>query len=384
MINIKNKDNCCGCSACVEICPRHCISFNNDKEGFKYPIVNIEECIDCHLCEKVCPVIHQGDEKLPIKNYAAINKNLEIRKRSSSGGFFYLLASKIIKQGGIVWGAKFNKDWEVVMDYTDNIDGLLPFMGSKYVQANPLNCYIDAKRFLQEGKTVLFTGTPCQISGLRLFLQKEYDNLLLVDVICHGVPSPLFWQKYLKEIKSSFPGRELSYVGFRDKVEGWKKFSLFLDFENKLFHQPFTYNSYMKLFLGNYILRPSCYKCPVRKGKSGSDITIGDFWGIQNIFPAIDDDMGVSSVLVNSDKGYNFIKDLDADFYECTYDNILKSNSALRESYQIPKKRSYIFRHTKKSFDYLVKIIENGTFRNRIKRKIYNLIKNIKPKVITN
>ena len=127
MINIKNKDNCCGCSACVEICPRHCISFNNDKEGFKYPIVNIEECIDCHLCEKVCPVIHQGDEKLPIKNYAAINKNLEIRKRSSSGGFFYLLASKIIKQGGIVWGAKFNKDWEVVMDFTDRIDGLLPF-----------------------------------------------------------------------------------------------------------------------------------------------------------------------------------------------------------------------------------------------------------------
>ena len=287
MINIQTKEYCCGCGACVEICPRHCISFNNDKEGFKYPIVNIEECIDCHLCEKVCPVINQGDEKLPIKNYAAINKNLEIRKRSSSGGFFYLLASKIIKQGGIVWGAKFNKDWEVVMDFTDRIDGLLPFMGSKYVQANPLKSYTNIKKILQNGKTVLFTGTPCQISGLRLFLQKDYNNLLLVDIICHGVPSPLFWQNYLKEIKSSSTDSKLSYVSFRNKVDGWKRFSIFFDFEGKSFHQPFTNNSYMKLFLGNYILRPSCYNCPVKKGKSGSDITIGDFWGIQNIFPSI-------------------------------------------------------------------------------------------------
>lgn len=375
MINIKNKDNCCGCSACVEICPRNCISFYNDIEGFKYPKIDLKECIDCHLCEKVCPTLHSGNEKLPIINFAAINQNLEIRKKSSSGGIFYLLADKIINRGGVVWGARFNKDWEVVMDFTDRIDGLLPFMGSKYVQANPLKSYTNIKKILQNGKTVLFTGTPCQISGLRLFLQKDYNNLLLVDIICHGVPSPLFWQNYLKEIKSSSTDSKLSYVSFRNKVEGWKRFSIFFDFEGKSFHQPFTNNSYMKLFLGNYILRPSCYNCPVKKGKSGSDITIGDFWGIQNIFPSIDDDLGVSSVLINSEKGYDFIKDLDADFYECTYDDILKGNSALRESCKIPEKRDYIFRHSQKSFDYLTKYIENRTISNRIKRKILKYIR---------
>lgn len=197
MINIKEKHNCCGCSACVQVCPKQCISMSADNEGFLYPQIDTAICIDCGLCEKVCPVINQNEPREPLAVYAANNNNEDIRLKSSSGGIFTLLAEQIISEGGVVFGARFNENWEVVHDYTEAIEGLEPFRGSKYVQSIIGDNFIKAKQFLTDGRKVLFSGTPCQIAGLKKFLRKEYENLLTVEVVCHGVPSPMVWRDYL-------------------------------------------------------------------------------------------------------------------------------------------------------------------------------------------
>ena len=199
MIDILNKKDCCGCSACVQKCPKQCISLKEDNEGFLYPQVNQQECISCGICKKVCPIINPNEKRTPLQIYAAINKNEEIRRQSSSGGIFTLLSEEILKEGGVVFGARFDENWEVKHDYTENVKGLVNFRGSKYVQSRIEDNYKKVETFLKQGRKVLFSGTPCQIAGLKRFLSKEYDNLLTVDFICHGVPSPKVWRLYLYE-----------------------------------------------------------------------------------------------------------------------------------------------------------------------------------------
>ena len=236
MIDIKDKKDCCGCSACVQICPKHCIHMVADNEGFLYPQVDTTVCINCGLCEKVCPVINQNEPREPLAVYAAKINNDEIRIKSSSGGIFTLLAEKIINEGGVVFGAKFNKNWDVVHDYTETINGLEAFRGSKYVQSIIGDNFKIAKQFLNDGRKVLFSGTPCQIAGLKRYLQKEYNNLLTIDIICHGVPSISIWGKYKNKVKqlASYSCRDfastnnklstLNDINFRDKTNGWKHY----------------------------------------------------------------------------------------------------------------------------------------------------------------
>jgi coenzyme F420-reducing hydrogenase beta subunit len=200
MITITDKAKCVGCNACEQCCSSQSITMQEDIEGFLYPYVNTETCTNCRLCEKVCPVINQKDQSKPLICYAAKNKDEEIRLESSSGGVFTLLAEKVIREGGVVFGARFNESWEVVHDYAETIERLSVFRGSKYVQSRIGKTYIHVKQFLKKGRFVLFSGTPCQIAGLRLFLGREYDNLLTVDVVCHGVPSPKIWNMYLNQI----------------------------------------------------------------------------------------------------------------------------------------------------------------------------------------
>lgn len=199
MINIAVKSKCTGCSACVQRCPKQCISFEEDSEGFYYPQVNLSLCINCGLCEKVCPVLQQDKPRNPVIVYAAKNSNLSTRLASSSGGIFALLAETILRQNGVVFGARFDNEWNVIHDYTESLDGLSVFLGSKYVQSKIGNTYKYAERFLKEGRKVLFSGTPCQIVGLKKYLRKDYDTLLTVDFVCHGVPSPMIWRDYLNE-----------------------------------------------------------------------------------------------------------------------------------------------------------------------------------------
>ena len=364
MININNKKDCCGCHACSNACPKQCITMQADKEGFLYPIVDKETCIDCGLCEKVCPVINQSEPRKPLHVYAAYNRNENIRMQSSSGGIFTLLAEAIINEGGVVFGAKFDKDWNVVHDYTETIEGIAAFRGSKYVQSTIGNTYSQTKKFLQAGRKVLFCGTPCQIAGLKKYLRKEYDNLLTVDVVCHGVPSPLVWRRYIDETAEKLRAERvdgkntvscslnelpvITGISFRDKTHGWKKYGFRISYaaskaaenpvsesatreEREILHY-FKDNIFMKGFLANLYLRPSCYECAARSGKSGSDISIADFWGIQNFYPEFDDDKGVGLILVNSEKGKLIYNTVDAYNIDAIYQQGLKANKCLEYS----------------------------------------------------
>lgn len=199
MIKLEKKSDCCGCAACVQRCPKQCISMQEDEEGFLYPAVDKESCIDCGLCEKVCPILSPSSPHLPHYIYAAKSKDEHIRKHSSSGGVFTLLAEQTINAGGVVFGARFDEKWDVVHDYSETLEGLSAFRGSKYVQSSIDQSYKQVESFLRGGRLVLFSGTPCQIAGLKRFLRKDYENLTTVDFICHGVPSPKVWRMYLKE-----------------------------------------------------------------------------------------------------------------------------------------------------------------------------------------
>lgn len=367
MIEIKDKKDCCGCHACATVCAKQCITMQADEQGFLYPIVDKEACTDCGLCEKVCPVLNQSEPRKPLKVYAAKNKNEEIRRQSSSGGIFTLLAEKVIGEGGIVLGARFDEEWNVIHSWADTIEGIAAFRGSKYVQSTIGNTYREAKDFLRQGRKVLFSGTPCQIAGLKKYLRKEYDNLLTVDVVCHGVPSPLVWRTYLDETRKQLCAERgvgknsvplsidelpvITGISFRDKTNGWKKFGFRLRYaafeaaenlvsasvikEEKELLQPFRDNIFMKGFLANLYLRPSCYACAARSGKSGSDISIADFWGVQNYYPEFDDDKGVGLILVNSEKGQLAYDAVDVTRIEATYEQGLRNNPCIEHSVRL-------------------------------------------------
>ena len=269
----------------------------------------------------------------------------------------------------MVFGARFDENWEVIHDYTETIEGLALFRGSKYVQSRIGEAYKQAKFFLKQGRKVLFTGTPCQIAGLKLFLRTDYENLLTVDFICHGVPSPEVWRKYLKELiarqgdgknsdlshtKPSFLNlvRDISRIEFRNKRLGWKKYSFALTLSvpdghgaknTVLLSEPYNKNIFMRGFLANLYLRPSCYACPAKCLKSGSDITIGDFWGIQNVLPEVDDDKGVSAVLVNAKRWVEYVDLLSFDRFALLYNEVCKENKALLFSAVSPEKRDEFY-----------------------------------------
>ena len=284
MIKITDKKECCGCSACAQRCPVQCIKLHSDNEGFLYPVIDKQQCINCGLCSRVCPVINQNSIQKPVTTYAAKNCDITLRKASSSGGIFTSLAERTINNGGVVFGAAFNCNWEIEHIHVDNINDIKKLRGSKYVQSQIGNSYAVAEKYLKEGKEVLFSGTPCQIAGFKRYLRKEYNNLTTVDVVCHGTPSPLVWRKYLDEVSSRHSITQITDIQFRDKTEGWKSYSLSIRYKDKegtekIFRETLNENVFMKCFLSNLCLRPSCYSCPARSGKSGSDITLADLWG---------------------------------------------------------------------------------------------------------
>lgn len=381
MIQIKDKSNCCGCWACVQQCPKQCISMQVDEEGFLYPDVDTSTCIDCGLCEKVCPVINQKEERIPLQTFAAKNPDEEVRTQSSSGGIFSLIASYVIKRNGIIFGARFNDKWEVIHSYTDTESEIHKFRGSKYVQSQIGSSYNQAKTFLKQGRIVLFTGTPCQIAGLRLFLGKDYDNLLTMDFICHGVPSPGIFRKYLQEATNDNISN-IKRINFRDKSKGWKKFCFLMEYEQsdgskKTMIQQLDKNPFRKGFLSNLYLRPSCHKCPAKSLKSGSDITIGDFWGIQNVLPEFDDDKGTSVIIANTSKGDKLLNKLNIDKQVSDYDTIKSYNSSICHSPEIPANRKLFFASQKPIIKRIQIYGRKTTLHKRIIRKLATIIKRL-------
>lgn len=348
MIQIIDKSQCCGCSACAQRCPKQCIVMREDEEGFLYPKVDTLSCIDCRLCEKVCPVLHQNEKHYPLFVYAAYNRNEDERANSSSGGVFTLLAKNILSNGGVVFGAKFTQDWQVEHGYIDSDEQIKDLRGSKYVQSRIGRTYLEVEHFLKSGRLVLFSGTPCQVSALRLFLRKEYVNLILVEIFCHGVPSPMVWKKYLEELKRTKHIGEFKDIHFRDKITGWKHYSFSIDYDKKgrsyKKSEYYTQNIYMKGFLNDLFLRPSCFSCPCKMQKSGADLTLGDFWGIQHIKPEIDDDKGVTALLVNSEKGEKLLSQLyDLKVVPFQYDDVVSGNPALIKSPIKTEKRANFY-----------------------------------------
>ncbi|MBR5920578.1 MAG: Coenzyme F420 hydrogenase/dehydrogenase, beta subunit C-terminal domain [Bacteroidales bacterium] len=361
MINILDKQNCCGCGACVQTCPKNCIVLKEDLEGFLYPEVNLSKCVDCGLCEKVCPELSNPmEERYPTQTLAAKNSVLNVRERSSSGGIFYLLAESVLEKDGVVYGAEFDFDWSVKHNSANDKVGIVRFMGSKYAQSRIGDTFRNAAKTLESGKLVLFVGTPCQIAGLNRFLGKEYDNLISVEVVCHGVPSPKVWKSYLEEVREEHKEYDVENVSFRDKRNGWKKFSLVLSLISskssngkEAAHTPTDSNQiveyhreniFMKGFLKNIYLRPSCYSCKFKCGKSGCDIALGDFWGVQNFMPDFDDDKGVSLILIYSTKGAEIIKSLSFDYRNADYKEALKGNPCIEHSVKPHPEREWFYK----------------------------------------
>lgn len=378
MINLYNKQDCCGCSACATVCPRKCIKMVVDDEGFTYPKINHICCINCELCKTTCPIILQKKQnKFYVKNnieaYVAYNKSETVRMNSSSGGIFTAIAEFILREDGVIFGAAFDENFMVHHIVVKDVDGLNKLRGSKYTQSNMGDIYSEVKKYLNLDRKVLFSGTACQIAGLKSYLGKEYANLFTVDVLCHGVPSPKIWKKYLSALEQEY-GKNILEINFRNKDSGWKNYSMKIRFANSLVYTSvFSKDLFMRLFLSNICLRPSCHNCLFKEFPRVSDITIGDCWGIEKHSPEMDDNKGSSIVVVNSNKGKD-LKELINDscmWKKSVLDTILPLDADSRRSVSehVNRKKFFKLLNKDKSISDLLKATKPSIFF-RIKNKI--------------
>ena len=332
---LKIPENCCSCTACAAICPKNRIEMKKNGEGFLYPAVDSSRCVDCGICNNVCPI---GKEKVETKNeaFAAICKDDGIRKMSSSGGVFSLIAERIIGKGGAVFGAAFDSEFKVAHTKAETLETIAPIRTSKYVQSDMKNCFAEAKKLLDDGRWVLFTGTPCQIAGFKSYLRRDYDTLVTQDVFCLGVPSPAVWEDY-KAFRAG--GKKPIDVSFRHKLASERTYALRFAFEDGSELIERSYDClYTKAFVGRLCLRESCYNCAFKGLSRISDITLADFWGVEKHCPEIDDGKGVSLVLLHSDKGRALFESIkgrliykEASPQKAVEDNPMAIQSAYRE-----------------------------------------------------
>ena len=331
---VSDKSLCCGCSACYDICLKSAITMVEDNEGFLYPVIDKDKCVECGLCEKICPAKNLKNNQSLLEAYATYNTNENIRMKSSSGGIFTLLAEEVLNNNGIVYGAAFDKNFEVQHIRVETVEELECLRGSKYVQSKLDGIYILCKKDLEMGKQVLFTGTPCQVSALKNFLRKDYANLVCMDIVCHGVPSRMVWRKYL-EYRVNFAKSKIAQIAFRLKNEGWKQYAVKFTFANSTAYcKKFTNDTFMRGFLKNLYLRPSCYNCNFKTKERISDITVADFWGIDKLHPELDDNKGMTLLIVHTTYGNNLLDNIRKNIFlqKVTLDDAVKYNSAMVKS----------------------------------------------------
>ncbi len=371
MLKIKDKSNCCGCSACVEACPVKCISFNLDEEGFCYPEADENLCIHCGLCEKVCPFLRTAPEKnrMP-ESYGIKAIDDKLREASSSGGYFSLLAAYILSQSGTIYGAAMAEDMRSAHHIRiDSNEQLSLLLGSKYLQSRMESCYNMVKIDLDGGKKVLFSGVPCQINGLKGYLQRDYENLYCVEVICHGVPSPKLWAKYVSFLERKYHA-EVTTVNFRKKKHSWNNFGLYVTGETIELFQSLHTNPYLRMFLRNMCLRPSCYQCNAKYLESMADMTIADFWGVGNITKELSDDKGVSLVLIQSDKGDALFEQVKkyTIYQKVNYKEAINYNLSYYKSVEKPQERDeFFYDMNSMEFKNLIKKYGTESWKEKVK-----------------
>lgn len=385
MINIQRKEDCCGCGACFDACAKGAIVWETDEEGFSYPRVDTSKCIDCGLCNRVCPIensgsINQYNEGFQPIVIGAYHKNEDIRFTSTSGGAFWGLAESWLKNGGYVAGAIFTEHFKVKHIVTNSMDGLLKIKGSKYCQSDARGMYKKIAELLKKGEKVLATGLPCQMAALRQYLRKDYDNLLLVDVICHSVPSPFLFEKYIDYLEKEYGGKMVKYHPKNKELGGWHHFSFKAEFENgKIYHENRDLYTSIAFASGYIMSRHSCYECHFKHMPQPSDLTIGDFWGIENIDSTFDSPKGVSKIMVNNQKGLNYLKSLDC-FEEREYElqsSVYENKKAESQIVSIEhcdesKRHKFVQNLKKKGFQYAVlsHTMPEKTIKQKIRKKL--------------
>lgn len=386
MPKLANISNCTGCTACASICSKQCISMERDDSGFVYPKIDSSKCIECGACEHSCPVLMQRKElnNSPIA-FAAYSTNISRRMSSSSGGVFSEIANVILEKNGYIYGAAYNEHYEICHICVENKADLFKLQGAKYAQSFLGTTFKEILMRLKSGQLVLFVGTPCQVAGLKVFLKKDYENLVCLDFVCHGVPSPMAWEEYIK-YRMSKDGKK-AYpisVNLRDKSTGWSKYrysNVFQYSDGTIYSSISGENLFMKLFVGDYINRNSCSNCHFKGYSRMSDITLGDFWGIWDIAPEMDDDKGTSVILIQSEKGNRVWEEIQQNLFykEVSLEKTSQQNPSIIKSSKGKKEREEVLKLIKKGrFEECQKLFEipKQSFLAKIKNKIkYFIIK---------
>lgn len=391
-LNEKEKVDCTGCQACKQVCPKNAIDMIEDEEGFLYPKKN-SNCIECGLCEKICPLQNEISNKtIEQEVYAGEYKDKDILRKSSSGGAFTAICKSFCDKNYVIFGAKFDSNFQVKHDYIEDINEIDIFRKSKYVQSDINNMYLKAREFLNKGKKVVFSGTPCQIAGLKSFLNnKEFENLLCVDIICHGVPSAKVWNQYIKYVEKKYNSR-IKDINFREKITKnniCNSKGIKIELENgKTIIEDNIKNYYLRAFQRELLFRPSCKKCKFANSNRISDITIGDCWGINKIHPELDVHKGVSLIVINTEKGnkikekleeYMNLQKLDLNF-------AIKENAQFREPTKFHKNRDKFYKNIDNNieFDKKIKKYAKESYKITIKKNITKLIPKRIKKIIKN
>ena len=367
-------EECTGCSACEAICAHKAITMKPNIGGFLYPEIDSSKCVDCGRCDKVCSTSNSEERNHVVGIYALKHKNSDVVCKSTSGGAFLLFAQYVIDQDGVVYGASFDDNFIVGHIRCDNYKDLQKLQKSKYVQSNIRGVYQDLANDLKDGRIVLFTGTACQCSGIKAYLKDRKipaANLITFDLICHGVPSPQIWKDYLEYRKQK--GGNIQKVDFRDKVRSWRDFRMAITYaggKKKTYRQ--NEDFFMVLFFHNFILRNSCYNCKYTSTERVSDITLGDFWGLEEFYPSFDDDKGTSVIVVNSDMGASLFEKVNTN---CSYikikeEELKKRQPNLRRSSPKNVKYDEFWSDYKKyGFDEVTKRYADNTFIGQLKRR---------------
>ena len=342
MIQIIEKENCCGCTSCANACPKRAISMLPDEEGFLYPVADKDLCVDCGICKKVCPIENKPkNHKAELETYVLRTKNCDVLMNSTSGGFVTPLATYVLEHDGVVCAASYDEDFKVKHTIIENISGggynLSKIRGSKYVQSNLDDCFVKIKNYLEQNRMVCFVGTTCQVNGLKAFLHMDYERLITIDLVCHGTPSPKLWNKYLNYQKSKYRS-EIRNISFRNKTYGYHSGTMKICFENgKKYYGSARVDYMLKSFFKEISSRPICYQCPFKTLERCSDFTIFDCWHAAELVPGLkDDDRGYTNVIVQSDRGKEILHKI-GDKYEMyqadtkkaiAFDGIMVLNSA--------------------------------------------------------